>query len=93
MPSGATVTLGLHDGDSHLKRAEIALPVGTTLSPGVANGLQACTASDFAGAGCPAASQIGTVSFATPLLGTLGGKVYFGDGFRLYISSRARAWW
>ncbi len=85
VPSGAIITLGLHDGDSHLNRAEIALPVGTTLSPGVANGLQACTASDFGGPGCPAASQIGTVSFATPLLGTLGGKVYFGDGFRLYI--------
>ena len=85
VPSGATITLGLQPGDSHLKRAEIALPVGTTLSPGVANGLQACTAADFSGAGCPAASQIGTVSFTTPLLGTLPGKVYFGDGFRLYV--------
>ena len=25
------------------------------------------------------------MSFVTPLLGTLGGKVYFGDGFRLYV--------
>ena len=90
VPSGATVTLGLQNGDSHVKRAEIALPVGTTLSPGVANGLQACTAADFSGAGCPAASQIGTVSFTTPLLGTLPGKVYFGDGFRLYVSVRGQ---
>jgi hypothetical protein len=81
VPSGATVTLGLQNGDSHLKRAEIALPVGTTLSPGVANGLVACTTFPD----CPAASQIGTVSFTTPLLGTLPGKVYFGDGFRLYV--------
>jgi hypothetical protein len=81
VPSGATVTLRLQPGDSHVKRAEIALPVGTTLSPGVANGLQACTTFPD----CPAASQIGTVSFATPLLGTLPGKVYFGEGFRLYV--------
>jgi hypothetical protein len=69
-----------------VRRAEIALPVGTTLSPGVANGLQACSAAQFAGGGCPPASQVGTVSFVTPLIGTLGGKVYFGDGFRLYIA-------
>src|SRR4029078_2904176 len=69
------------EGDSPLRRGETALPVGTTLSPGVANGLQACTTFP----NCPAASQIGTVSFTTPLLGTLPGKVYFGDGFRLYV--------
>jgi hypothetical protein len=85
VPSGATVTLTLPEGQSHVRRAEIALPVGTTLSPGVANGLEACTDAQFSGAGCPAASQVGTVSFVTPLLGTLGGKVYFGDGFRLYV--------
>jgi hypothetical protein len=85
VPSGATVALSLPAGQSHVRRAEIALPEGTTLSPGVASGLQACTAAQFAGAGCPAGSQIGTVSFVTPLLGTLGGTVFFGDGFRLYI--------
>jgi hypothetical protein len=86
VPSGATVSLNLPSGQSHVRRAEIVLPEGTTLSPGVANGLQACTADQFASdAGCPDGSQIGTVSFVTPLLGTLGGKVYFGDGFRLYI--------
>jgi hypothetical protein len=86
VPSGATVTLTLPDRQSHVRRAEIALPVGTTLSPGVANGLVACSDAQFASAGgCPAGSQVGTVSFTTPLLGTLGGKVYFGDGFRLYV--------
>jgi hypothetical protein len=83
VPSGATVTLKLPPDNAHVRRAEIALPVGTTLSPGVANGLQACTQAQFPD--CPAASQVGTVSFATPLLGTLPGKVYFGDGFRLYV--------
>jgi hypothetical protein len=86
VPSGATVALTLPAGNAHVRRAQIALPVGTTLSPGVAGGLQACTGAQFASdAGCPAGSQIGTVSFDTPLLGTLGGKVYFGEGFRLYI--------
>lgn len=85
VPSGATVTLKLPEGDSHVKRAEIVLPVGTTLSPGVANGLVGCSDAQFAGAGCPAGAQVGTVSFDTPLLGVLGGKVYFGDGFRLYV--------
>ncbi|MDA0161540.1 hypothetical protein OM076_14785 [Solirubrobacter ginsenosidimutans] len=86
VPSGATVTLTLPADQAHVRRAEIALPVGTTLSPGVANGLQACTDAQFtSGDGCPAASQVGTVTFVTPLLGSLGGKVYFGDGFRLYI--------
>ena len=85
VPSGATVALTLPAGQAHVRRAEIVLPVGTTLSPGVANGLEACTDAQFSGGGCPEASQVGTVSFVTPLLGTLGGKVYFGDGFRLYI--------
>ncbi len=85
VPSGATVTLSLPRGQSHVQRAELALPVGTTLSPGVANGLQACTRAEFDGSGCPAASQVGTVAFDTPLLGTLGGQVYFGDGFHLYV--------
>ena len=85
VPSGATVALTLPTGQSHVRRAEIVLPLGTTLSPGVASGLEACTDAQFGGAGCPAGSQVGTVSFVTPLLGTLAGKVYFGDGFRLYI--------
>jgi hypothetical protein len=85
VPSGATVSLTLPPGNAHVRRAEIALPVGTTLSPGVANGLEACTAAQFAATACPAASQVGTVSFQTPLLPPLSGKVYFGDGFRLYI--------
>ena len=85
VPSGATITLKLPDGDSHVRRTDIVLPVGTTLSPGVANGLVACTQAQFDATDCPAASQVGTVSFATPLLPTLAGKVFFGDNFRLYI--------
>jgi hypothetical protein len=82
-PTGATVTLTVPDGgnprQAHVRRAVVKLPLGTTLSPGVANGLVACSASQFAASKCPAAAQIGTVSFATPLIGVLGGKVYFGQ--------------
>ena len=85
VPSGATITLKLPEGDSHVRRTDIVLPVGTTLSPGVANGLEACTQAQFDATNCPAASQVGTVSFATPLLPTLAGKVFFGENFRLYI--------
>jgi hypothetical protein len=84
-PTGATVTLTLPEGDSHVRRTDIVLPLGTTLSPGVADGLQACTQAQFDGDGCPAGSQVGTVSFVTPLLGAVPGTVFFGDGFRLYV--------
>jgi hypothetical protein len=94
VPSGATITLTVPDGgtirQSHVRRAAIVLPDGTTLSPGVAAGLQTCSNDQFAQTACPAASQIGTVSFVTPLLGTLGGNVYFGPAvpgapYRLFI--------
>jgi hypothetical protein len=85
VPSGATVALTLPGGNAHVRRAEIELPVGTTLSPGVANGLEACTGAQFSATACPGASQVGTVSFQTPLLPELSGKVYFGENFRLYI--------
>jgi hypothetical protein len=83
VPSGARIALTLPPDQSDVRRAEIALPVGTTLSPGVAGGLQACTAAQFPD--CPAASQVGTVSFVTPLLGTIPGRVYFDEGLRLYV--------
>jgi hypothetical protein len=87
-PSGYSVTLTVPGGESpvrqaHVRRAEVVLPEGTTLSPGVANGLEACTDAQFglgdaAPSQCPAASQIGTVTFATPLLTTpLHGTVSF----------------
>ena len=87
VPSGATVGLTLPEGQAHVRRAEIALPVGTTLSPGVASGLETCSDAQFAATACPAASQIGTVSFVTPLLGQLGGNVYFalGSPYRLFV--------
>ena len=85
VPSGATVTLTLPDGQSHVRRAEIALPVGTTLSPGVANGLVACTAAQFAATAARTPRRSARSASSRPLIGTLGGKVFFGDGFRLYV--------
>jgi hypothetical protein len=85
VPSGATVTLKLPEGDSHVRRTDIVLPLGTTLNPGVADGLTACTPVQYDATACPGASQVGTVSFDTPLLGVLGGKVFFGENFALYV--------
>jgi hypothetical protein len=88
VPSGYAVTLTVPGGEepvrqAHVKRAEVVLPEGTTLSPGVAAGLDACSDEQFGAGGagpsqCPATSQIGTVTFATPLLAApLHGTVSF----------------
>ncbi len=93
-PSGATISLLVPDSapirQSHVRRAEVVLPEGTTLSPGVAAGLETCSEAELAKT-CPATSKIGTVEFATPLLGTLAGAVYFGPvrpgaPFRLFVA-------
>lgn len=85
-PTGATVTLTMPANNSDVRRTDIVLPVGTTLSPGVADGLEACTQAQFeTAAGCPAGAAVGTVAFTTPLLGTLPGTVYFGENFKLFV--------
>lgn len=64
----------------------VVLPEGMTVNPSLGNGLEACTDAQFAqadrtaAAGCPAASQIGTVTFVSPLfLQTFEGPVYYGE--------------
>ena len=71
-PSGATVTLKLPAGNSHVRRTDIVLPLGTTLNPGVAEGLAACTPAQYDATECPAASQVGPAKpiGAVYLLGT-----------------------
>lgn len=83
-PSGYTVTLGVPDGDSTAKRAQVVLPQGTVLSPKAADGATACTDAQLgvgssAPGACPDSSQIGTATIVTPLLGTLTGKVFLGQ--------------
>jgi uncharacterized repeat protein (TIGR01451 family) len=68
-----------------LRSAVVSLPAGLSISPGVADGLQACTDAQLAlestrPAGCPAASQIGTAVARTPVLGEpLVGQVFVGS--------------
>jgi hypothetical protein len=89
-------------GTGHLKRAQVTLPDGMTISPGGASGLQACSDAqigfDNDGApSCPEASKLGTAVATTPLLEKpLSGEVYVGtqrsddpesgDMFRMFLS-------
>lgn len=97
---------GLLDPDerasSDIKEAVATLPEGLVVNPSLASGLDACTkaqieresaASSF-GAGCPAASKIGSVEVQTPLLEEpLSGSVFaarqtenpFGALLALYV--------
>jgi hypothetical protein len=88
-PSGYAITLAVPGEEqpvrqAHVERVQVVLPLGTGLNPGTAAGLEACTDKQF-GQGargapsCPAASAIGTVSFTSPLVGTLNGTVYEGE--------------
>jgi hypothetical protein len=71
---------------STLRTAKVSLPRGLGLNPAAANGLQACTDTQF-GKGtknpvsCPAGSQVGTASIQTPVLpaNSLPGKVFLGQ--------------
>jgi hypothetical protein len=72
-----------------LKDATVTLPEGMTADPSAADGLQACsnaqlglgsTVEPAEPAGCPLASQIGTVKVTTPLLEKpLEGQVFIGE--------------
>ncbi len=86
-PSSLTVAVSMPGGElprrqSHLRTNVVILPVGTTLNPGLFTGLTPCTDAQFntasaAAAACPASSQVGTLTFSTPVLGDLPGQVYF----------------
>jgi hypothetical protein len=88
--------LGLTDPEglaaSDLKKAVVALPEGVTANPSQAEGLEVCTEAGFAaekatsafGAGCPAASKLGTVEVQTPILPdeVLKGSVFIAEPYR-----------
>jgi hypothetical protein len=75
MPNGGLLnSKAISEGQA--KRVEVTLPEGVTINPSQAEGLAACspsqyakeTASSPAGAGCPEASKVGSVQVKTPLL-------------------------
>ena len=83
---------------SHVKKAVVRLPVGTTLNPSLAPTLELCSDAQFGPQGdtnvkCPAASLVGHVAFDNPLLGTVPGDVYFGrepgNPYMLYVIGRS----
>jgi hypothetical protein len=91
-PDGATIEVKVPQTEdplalnsSDVRYAHVTLPLGMTLNPSAANGLEGCSDAQF-GRGsanpvsCPAGSQIGTVAIETPDLppGSLGGNVYLG---------------
>jgi hypothetical protein len=91
VPVQAGVTITRPSGDQPRRQGDVleattVLPVGMTVNPSLGAGLVACTDAQFAAsdrtraAGCPAASQIGTVRFVSPLfLQTFEGPVYYGE--------------
>jgi hypothetical protein len=62
--------------EGQAKKVEVTLPEGVTINPSQAEGLAACSPSQFAaetagsspGAGCPEAAKVGSVQVQTPIL-------------------------
>jgi hypothetical protein len=78
-----------------LERVSVTLPQGTSLSPGLANGLQTCEPAQLGENRCPAASRIGTAEAVTPLLPEpLRGALYIGtptptERYRVFLRANA----
>lgn len=102
-PTGARVDLDLPEeggpddlAAAQLEGASIFFPAGTTLSPGGAAGLTACSDAELGlgdsnEARCPPSSRVGAVEFESTILsGALDGSVYLGqehpgERFRLFV--------
>jgi hypothetical protein len=91
-PTGVEVDLSVPQSDSpdglstaHVKRVEVTLPDGMSVSPSSAAGLGACSQAQIgigtdSAVGCPDSSRLGTVEIQTPLLkDTLHGDVYLAE--------------
>ncbi len=78
-----------------LRAVSIALPQGTSLSPSVANGLEACSDTQFEDESCPNAAKLGAVSITSPTLpDQLTGPIYLGapepgEMFRIFLTASA----
>ncbi len=72
--------------NSYVKQNTVVLPPGTLLNPELAASLDACTDAQFArddsgvAPSCPASSEVGRVTFVSPILGPFVGTAYFGTG-------------
>ena len=72
--------------NSYIKQNTVILPPGTLLNPALAASLDACTDAQFARSdpgvapSCPPSSDIGKVTFVSPILGPFVGRAYFGTG-------------
>ncbi|MGH2906697.1 MAG: beta strand repeat-containing protein, partial [Solirubrobacterales bacterium] len=79
-PVGLTIGVNSAATNPTTKRIQLAMPVGMEVNPAFGNGpLAACATAtiDAGGAGCPATSNVGTVSLTTPLLSSAqSGNVY-----------------
>jgi hypothetical protein len=88
---------------SHVLASTVLLPLGTGINPAAFATLSQCSDTQLAinsaaPAACPAGSRVGTVSFTTPLLGTLPGAVFFATGtaanpLRLFIEINVHGLW
>jgi len=78
-----------------LERVSVTLPPGTSLNPGLANGLQACEPAQLNENRCPQASRIGAAEVVTPLLPEpLTGALYIGtptptERYRVFLRVNA----
>lgn len=72
--------------NSYILQNTVTLPAGTLLNPALAASLDACTDAQFARSdpgtapSCPPSSNIGRVTFVSPILGPFVGTAYFGTG-------------
>ncbi len=84
-------------GTPPLRDVTVTLPEGTSLSPAVGVGLQACSDALFAQDACPDASKVGAVEVRTPLLSEpVIGAVYIGsptatEKYRLFVGAGTAA--
>jgi hypothetical protein len=87
-PDGLLVNVAVPQSEnptSALRDTVVTLPPGMSVTPAAADGLQSCSAAQFAEnsqsvATCPEASQIGTVEMTTPLLASpLVGQIFVGE--------------
>jgi hypothetical protein len=93
-PAGVSVNLEVPQNEgpdalssAHVKRAEVKLPEGMTISPSAANGLDVCTQDQVnlnspEPPACPKASKLGELELETPLLEEkLTGGIYLAKQF------------